>query len=111
LLFATFASLLDNLIQAVNILGSLFYGTVLGIFAVGFFLRRVQGTAVFFAALLSEALVLLLFLRTSVGFLWYNVVGCSAVMLISASVTGWPGFRGPRSPAARGMDTQRRTTR
>ena len=87
LLFATFASLLDNLIQAVNILGSLFYGTVLGIFAVAFFLRRVQGTAVFVAALLSEALVVAVFLRTNIGFLWYNVIGCAGVMLISASVT------------------------
>ena len=87
LLFATFASLLDNLIQAVNILGSLFYGTVLGIFAVAFFLRWVQGTAVFFAALVSEALVLAIFLRTDIGFLWYNLIGCAAVMLISATVT------------------------
>jgi SSS family transporter len=98
LLFATFASLLDNLIQAVNILGSLFYGTVLGIFAVAFFLRRVQGTAVFLAALLSEALVLFLFLRTNVSFLWYNVVGCAAVMLISATATKLPGLCTPRSP-------------
>lgn len=88
LLFATFASLLDNLIQAVNILGSLFYGTVLGIFAVAFFLRRVQGTAVFLAAVLSEALVLVVFLRTDVGFLWYNLIGCAAVVLISATATG-----------------------
>ena len=87
LLFATLASLLDNLIQAVNILGSLFYGTVLGVFAVAFFLRRVQGTAVFCAALVSEALVLAIFLRTNIGFLWYNVIGCAGVMLISASVT------------------------
>jgi SSS family transporter len=93
LLFATLASLLDNLIQAVNILGSLFYGTILGIFAVAFFLRRVQGTAVFLAALLSEVLVLVLFLRTAIGFLWYNVVGCAAVMLISAAVTGFLGLR------------------
>ena len=88
LLFATVASMLDNLIQAVNILGSLFYGTVLGIFAVAFFLRWVRGTTVFIAALVSEALVLGLFLRTSVGFLWYNLVGCLAVMLISAAATG-----------------------
>jgi Na+/proline symporter len=97
LLFAIFASLLENLIQAVNILGSLFYGTVLGIFAVGFFLRRVQGTAVFVAALLSESLVLFLFLRTSVSFLWYNVVGCAAVMLISATVACLPGMRTSRN--------------
>ena len=96
LLFAIFASLLDNLIQAVNILGSLFYGTVLGIFTVAFFLRRVQGTAVFVAALLSEALVIVLFLRTNVGFLWYNVIGCAAVVLISATASAFlPKTRGP----------------
>jgi Na+/proline symporter len=96
LLFAIFASLLDNLIQAVNILGSLFYGTVLGIFTVAFFLRRVQGTAVFVAALLSEALVIVLFLRTNVGFLWYNVIGCAAVVLISATASTFL----PRAPGA-----------
>ncbi len=85
--FATFASLLDNLIQAVNILGSLFYGTVLGIFLVAFFLRRVRGTAVFVAAILSEAVVLAIFLRTSVSFLWYNVIACAAVILLSAAWT------------------------
>jgi Na+/proline symporter len=86
-LFATFASLLDNLIQAVNILGSLFYGTVLGIFLVAFFLRRVRGTAVFLAAIVSEAVVVAVFLRTSVSFLWYNVIGCAAVILLSAAWT------------------------
>jgi len=100
LLFATFASLLDNLIQAVNILGSLFYGTVLGIFAVGFFLRQIRGTAVFIAALLAEALVITVFWRTNIGFLWYNVIGCAAVVLISA-VADWLGARG-RLRAARG---------
>ena len=84
ILFATFASLIDNLIQAVNILGSLFYGTVLGIFLVAFFLRRVRGTAVFLAAIVSESLVVWVFLRTDVSFLWYNVIGCLAVLGLSA---------------------------
>ena len=56
--FAAFASLLDNLIQAVNILGSLFYGTILGMFLVGVLRARVRATPVFVAALLSEALVI-----------------------------------------------------
>ncbi|MDX5346688.1 MAG: sodium:solute symporter, partial [Hymenobacteraceae bacterium] len=59
ILFATYASLLDNLIQAVNIIGSLFYGTILGIFLVGFYVKRVKGQAVFIAALAAEAIVLL----------------------------------------------------
>jgi Na+/proline symporter len=104
LLFAIFASLLDNLIQAVNILGSLFYGTVLGIFTVAFFLRRVQGTAVFVAALLSEALVIVLFLRTNVGFLWYNVIGCAAVVLISTVASAFlPKARGATLGKLEGM--------
>ena len=79
MLFATFASLLDNLIQAVNILGSLFYGTVLGIFLTAFFLRKVGGTVVCAAAIVSELMVLALFKWSHVSFLWYNVVGCAAV--------------------------------
>jgi SSS family solute:Na+ symporter len=82
-LFATFASLLDNLIQAVNILGSLFYGTILGVFLVAFSHRVVRGTAVFLAAIAAEAIVVSVFLGTNVSFLWYNVIGCGAVVLFS----------------------------
>ena len=85
-LFATFASLLDNLIQAVNILGSLFYGTILGIFLVGFSARRVRGTAVFIAAIASEAVVVSMFLGTNVSFLWYNAIGCLGVVLFSGAL-------------------------
>jgi SSS family solute:Na+ symporter len=84
--FAVGASLLDNLIQAVNILGSLFYGTILGIFLVAFFVRRVRATPVFVAALVSEAVVLAVWLGTSVGFLWFNVIGCAAVVGIALAV-------------------------
>jgi SSS family solute:Na+ symporter len=81
--FAAFASMIDNLIQAVNIVGSLFYGTSLGIFLVGFFTRRVRGTSVFVAALISEALVIACFEFTDIGFLWYNVIGCALVAALS----------------------------
>lgn len=90
ILFATYASLFENLIQAVNLLGSLFYGTILGIFIVGFFMKWVKGQAVFIAALLSQALILLIHFRNGtgilgfhwdIGFLWYNAIGCIAVML------------------------------
>lgn len=93
ILFATYASLFENLIQAVNLLGSLFYGTILGIFIVGFFMKFVKGRAVFIAALLSQALILLIHFRNGtgilgihwdIGFLWYNAVGCIAVMLFAA---------------------------
>jgi solute:Na+ symporter, SSS family len=82
-LFATLASMVDNLIQAVNILGSLFYGTILGLFLLAFFSRRVGATAVFVAALLSEAAVIAVWLTTDVGFLWFNVIGCALVVAIS----------------------------
>jgi Na+/proline symporter len=77
--FALFASLIDNLIQAVNLLGSLFYGTILGIFLVGFFEKRIRGTPVFIAALLSEAIVIGCYVVSDIGFLWFNVIGCTLV--------------------------------
>jgi Na+/proline symporter len=84
--FATFASLLDNLIQAVNILGSIFYGTVLGLFVVGFFVRRVTATPVLVAALVAQGTVIGLFLGSELGFLWYNVVGCGIVVVLSVAL-------------------------
>jgi Na+/proline symporter len=78
--FAGFASLLDNLIQAVNVVGSLFYGPMLGIFLVGFFLRRVGGGAALAATVAGEAAVLALAAFGSVGYLWYNVIGCAVVV-------------------------------
>jgi Na+/proline symporter len=81
--FATFAALLDNLIEAVNILGSIFYGTVLGLFVVAFFVPRVTATPVLLAALVAQAVVIALFFVSELGFLWYNVVGCGVVVLLS----------------------------
>ena len=90
ILFATYASLFENLIQAVNLLGSLFYGTILGIFVVGFFIKWIKGQAVFLAALLSQALILVVHffngkglfgMHWDIGFLWYNVIGCLLVVL------------------------------
>jgi Na+/proline symporter len=82
--FAVFAALVDNLIEAVNILGSLFYGTTLGLFLVGFFMRWIASTPVFLAALISQALVLVLYFVSSLGFLWYNVVGAAVVVALAA---------------------------
>ena len=90
ILFATYASLFENLIQAVNLLGSLFYGTILGIFVVGFFIKWIKGQAVFLAVLLSQALILVVHffngkglfgMHWDIGFLWYNVIGCLSVVL------------------------------
>jgi Na+/proline symporter len=81
--FALFASMTENLIQAANILGSLFYGVMLGLFLVGFFLRRVGGTAAFWGALAAEALVLALHFSHAISYLWYNPIGCVACVAIS----------------------------
>ncbi len=86
--FAAFAALLDNLIQAVNILGSLFYGTILGIFLMAFFSRRVRATPVFVAALVSQGLVVTVWLTTQVGFLWFNLIGCAGVLFLSVVLNG-----------------------
>jgi Na+/proline symporter len=86
--FATFASLLDNLIQAVNILGSLFYGTVLGLFLVAFYIKFVRGTAVFVAALVGEAVVLYCFFFTDIAYLHFNIIGCATVVLLSMMLQG-----------------------
>jgi len=81
--FASTASLFDNLIEAVNILGSIFYGTILGIFMVAFFLRRVTATPVLVAAILAEALVVVLYFESGIGYLWFNLIGCAAVVIVS----------------------------
>ena len=80
---ASFASLVENLIEAGNILGSVFYGSVLGLFLVAFFLRTVRGSAVFFAGLIAQAVVLALFFTLSISYLWYNVIGCGAVVILA----------------------------
>ena len=86
-LFASFAARLGSLIEAVNILGSLFYGTILGIFLAAFYVKRVGGTAVFAGAIVAEAAVLACFAFTKIGFLWYNLIGCAVVLLVALAVT------------------------
>jgi Na+/proline symporter len=82
--FASYADLFENLIQAVNMIGSVFYGTILGIFFTAFFLPKVKGTAVFWAAVITQALVLALFFGVDRdAYLWYNPLGCGMVMGIS----------------------------
>jgi Na+/proline symporter len=81
--FALFANLAENLIQAVNIIGSVFYGVVLALFLVAFFVRRVGGTAIFWAALAAQALVFILYFSLNISYLWYNFIGCAACILFS----------------------------
>jgi solute:Na+ symporter, SSS family len=83
LAFASFATVFDNLVVAVNVFGSLFYGPILGLFVVAFFLPRVTATPVFVGALASQALIVGLYLWSDIVFLWFNVIGCAAVVIVS----------------------------
>ncbi len=90
--FALFASFEENLIEAGNIIGSLFYPIVLGLFMVAFFFKRIGGTAVFVGAVAAQAVILaIFFLRSSVplfnfAYLWYNLIGCAVCVLFSAAL-------------------------
>ena len=91
--FASFAALLDNLIQAVNILGSIFYGVILGIFLVAFFFKRVGATPTLIGAVAAQAVVLGLFFTSEIGFLWFNLIGCVVLIGVALAVqllTGSP---------------------
>ncbi len=81
---AFFASRLgDNLIEVVNILGSFFYGTILGIFLVAFWMKNIKGTAVFYAALITELFVIAAWYFNVMAFLWLNVLGCLLLMILA----------------------------
>jgi Na+/proline symporter len=89
--FAAFASLLENLIQAVNILGSLFYGTILGLFVVSFYIKYVQGHAVFWAAIAAELFVIYCFFFTDIAYLNFNIIGCLMVVALSLIIQKFLG--------------------
>jgi SSS family transporter len=88
---AMFATKMGSLIEAVNELGSLFYGAILGIFLTAFFLKKIKGKAVFYAAILSEALVLIIYMCNLVAFLWLNVIGALLVMIIAGVIQAMIG--------------------
>jgi len=80
---ACIANLFDNLIQLVNIIGSIFYGNVLGIFLLAFFIKFVRGNAVFIAALITQLIIIYVFLMDWLPYLWLNLLGCVLVMGIA----------------------------
>lgn len=82
ILIALYASQLGNLLEAVNILGSLFYGTILGIFIVAFYVKRIGGRAVFWAAVISEIIIVAIWKMDVVAFLWLNLIGCALVVIV-----------------------------
>lgn len=78
---ALYANKLGNLLEAVNILGSLFYGTILGIFLVAFYFKKIGGKAVFWSAVLTELIIIAIWRADIVAFLWLNLIGCVLVIL------------------------------
>ena len=107
--FALFAGFAENLIEAINILGSIFYGVLLGLFLVAFFFKRVGGSAVFWAAIAAQGIVLAIFFlgkaypTHEIGYLWLNPIGCAACVVVSLLLQALigPGAKGPRPPAPR----------
>ncbi len=81
---ACVANLFDNLIQLVNIIGSIFYGNVLGIFLLAFFFKFVKGNAVFIAAIITQILIIAVWKADWLPFLWLNALGCGLVILIAS---------------------------
>ncbi|MDX2188300.1 MAG: sodium:solute symporter [Bacteroidota bacterium] len=81
--FAELAGNLGSLIEVVNVMGSLFYGTVLGVFIAAFYFKKLKGTPVFIAAILTEAIVFYCYYFTKIPYLWYNAIGCILVITIS----------------------------
>jgi Na+/proline symporter len=91
--FALFAHLTNNLITAVNIVGSLFYGAVLGLFLMAFFIRWIRGTAAFWGALSAQILVLELYGLLDISYVWYNLIGPVACVLFSVALQAAFDFR------------------
>ena len=82
IIFASVGNLFENLIQLVNIIGSVFYGTILGVFLVAIFIQHIKGKAIFWAAVLSEALIIILFFQDVVSFLWLNLIGAVLTVVL-----------------------------
>ena len=83
---ACVAYLADNLIQLVNIIGSIFYGNVLGIFLIAFFFKKIKSNAVFSGAIITQAIIIIAWFYEWMPFLWLNVFGCVLVILISSII-------------------------
>jgi SSS family transporter len=86
-IFAQYGKNFGALIEAVNIVGSLFYGGLLGVFVLAFFFKRVGGAGAFFGVLAGEAAIFSAYLFTSISYLWYNVIGCVVVILVGVLVS------------------------
>jgi SSS family transporter len=97
ILVASIANLFDNLIQLVNIIGSIFYGNILGIFLLAFFVKMVKGNAVFLAAIVTQVIIIVVFRMDFLPYLWLNLLGCVVVMIL-AILFQWIGGRSKPNP-------------
>ena len=83
ILFACMGSLFDNLIQMVNIIGSIFYGTVLGIFLVAFYIKYIKAEAIFWSAVVTQTIVIIIYKLDILSYLWLNVIGAALTIVIA----------------------------
>ena len=83
IVFASFGTLFENLIQLVNIIGSIFYGTILGIFLVAFFFKKITSNSVFWSACLSQSIIFIIFFTTDISYLWLNFIGAFITVVLS----------------------------
>ena len=83
IVFASFGTLFENLIQLVNIIGSIFYGTILGIFLVAFFFKKITSNSVFWSACLSQIIIFIIFFTTDISYLWLNFIGAFITVVLS----------------------------
>jgi hypothetical protein len=92
-----FANRLGSLIEAVNILGSLFYGTILGIFAIAFYFKKIGGHATFIAAIIAELTVLGCYFFSEIPYLWFNVIGCILLITLAHFMNPLFAAKNPRT--------------
>jgi Na+/proline symporter len=97
--FASFGGRLGSLIEAINMVGSLFYGSLLGVFVLAFGFRRATGTGAFIGLAVGEIAVLLTAWLTSISYLWYNVVGCVVVVAVGLTISTGVGARRHNMPS------------
>ena len=91
--FASIGNLFENLIQLVNIIGSIFYGTILGIFLVAFFIKKITANSVFWAACISQIIIFSIYFNIDISYLWLNFIGAVVTILLSTIFESLKLFR------------------
>jgi len=92
---ALYASRIGNLLEAVNQLGSYIYGTILGVFIVAFYLKKIEGTAVFIAAVITEAIICILGYFDVIAYLWLNAIGAVLLIVIAWLISAGAPSKSP----------------